>query len=78
MVECLTQYQGAVDSNLTQALHYVLKQGTVALLSTGTTQEGPSRHNCKSVDWDVKNQIKPNTVDCYTICIFTILIAGCI
>ena len=28
------------------------------LLSTGSTQEDPSRHNCKIVDLDVKNQIK--------------------
>ena len=29
-----------------------------SLLSTGSTQEDPSRHNWKIVDWDVKNQIK--------------------
>ena len=52
--------------NLTQALHYVLKQDTLSLLSTGLTQEGPSRHNCKSVDWEVKKQIKQKTMDCYT------------
>ena len=23
------------------------------LLSTGSTQEGPSQHNCKNVDWNV-------------------------
>ena len=28
------------------------------LLRTGSTQENPSRHNWKIVDWDVKNQIK--------------------
>ena len=28
------------------------------LLSTGSTQEDPSRHIWKIVDWDVKNQIK--------------------
>ena len=31
-----------------------------SLLSTGSTQEYPSRHNWKSVDWDIKNQIKQN------------------
>ena len=29
----------------------------LSLLRTGSTQEDPSRHNCKIVDWDVKNQI---------------------
>ena len=29
-----------------------------SLLSTGSTQEDPSRHSWKIVDWDVKNQIK--------------------
>ena len=28
------------------------------LLSTGSTQEDLSRHNWKTVDWDVKNQHK--------------------
>ena len=70
VVECLTQDRGAVDSNLTQALHYVLKQDTLALLSTGIMQEDPSRHNWKNVDWDLQNQIKQKTMDCYTICIF--------
>ena len=32
------------------------------LLSTGSTQEDPSQHNWKIVDWDVKNQNK-QTVD---------------
>ena len=26
--------------------------------------EGQSRHNCKSVDWDVKNLIRQKTLDC--------------
>ena len=30
----------------------------VSLFSTGSTQEDPSRHNWKIVDWDVKDQIK--------------------
>ena len=78
MVMCLTQDRGAVDSNHTYALHYVPKQYTLALLSTGITQEGPSRHNCKNVDWGVKNQIKQKTMDCCTICILTLFTAGCI
>ena len=78
VVECLTRDRGVLDSNLTQALHYVLKQDTISLLSTGITQEGPSRHSYKSVDWGVKNQIKQKTMDCYNICISTILTAGCI
>ena len=58
LVQCLTRDRGVADSNLTQALYYVLKQGNLSLLSTGITQGGPSRQNCKSDDWDVKNQIK--------------------
>ena len=30
------------------------------MLSTGSTQEDPSRHNWKIVDRDAKNQIKQN------------------
>ena len=30
----------------------------LSVLSTGSFQEDPSRHNWKFVDWDVKNQIK--------------------
>ena len=67
VVECLTRDRGVADSNPSQALHYVLKQDTLSLLSTGITQEGPSRHNCKSFYLDVKNQRKQKTVDCSTI-----------
>ena len=77
MVECLTRDRGVADAKLTQVLHYVLKQDTLSLLRTGITQEGPSRHNCNSVDWELKNQTKQKTMDCYTICILTILTAGC-
>ena len=36
-----------------------LSKTHLSLLSTGSTQEDPSRHNWKKiVDWDVKNQIK--------------------
>ena len=35
-----------------------LSKAHLSLLSTGSTQEDPSRHNWKIVDWDVKNQIK--------------------
>ena len=28
------------------------------MLSTGSTQEDPSRHDWKNVEWDVENQIK--------------------
>ena len=34
-----------------------LSKTHLSLLSTGSTQEDPSRHNWKIVDWDVKNQI---------------------
>ena len=37
-----------------------LSKTHLSLLSTGSTQEDPSRHNWKIVDWDVKNQIKQN------------------
>ena len=30
----------------------------LSLLSTGSTQEDQSQYNWKTVDWDVKNQIK--------------------
>ena len=33
-----------------------LSKAHLSLLRTGSTQEGPSRHNWKIVDWDVKNQ----------------------
>ena len=35
-----------------------LSKTHLSLLSTGSTQEVPFGHNWKSVDWDVKNQIK--------------------
>ena len=40
--------------------HCVLSLSTthISLLSTGSAQEDPSKHNWKIVDWDVKNQIK--------------------
>ena len=40
--------------------HYIvsLSKTHLSLLSSGSTQEDPSRHNLKIVDWDVKNQIK--------------------
>ena len=40
--------------------HFVvsLSKTHLSLLNTGSTQKGPSWHNWKIVDWDVKNQIK--------------------
>ena len=35
-----------------------LSKTHLSLLSTGSTQEDPSQHNRKIVDWDVNNQIK--------------------
>ena len=35
-----------------------LSMAHLSLLSTGSTQEDPSGHNCKIDDWDVKNRIK--------------------
>ena len=42
--------------------HYVVSlcKTHLSLLSTGSTQEDPSQHNLKIVDWDIKNQIKKN------------------
>ena len=37
-----------------------LSRTHLSLLSTGSTQEDPSRHNWKIVDWDVKNQTNKN------------------
>ena len=34
----------------------------LSLLSTGSTDEDPSQHNGKIVDWVVKNQIKQTNV----------------
>ena len=33
-----------------------------SLLSSGSTQVDPSRHNWKIVDWDVMNQIKQTNI----------------
>ena len=35
-----------------------LSKTLLSLLSTGSSQEDPSSHNGKNVDWGVKNQIK--------------------
>ena len=35
-----------------------LSKTHLSMLNTGSTQEDPSRHNWKTVDWSVKNQIK--------------------
>ena len=35
-----------------------LSKTHLSLVRTGSTQEGPSRHNGKIVDWDVKNKKK--------------------
>ena len=39
-----------------------LSKTHLSLLSTGSTQEDPSQHNQKIVDWDVKNQIKQTNI----------------
>ena len=39
------------------------------LLSTGSTQEDPSRHNCKIVERDIKNKIKQTkSEEKWTLC----------
>ena len=42
---------------------YVFEQDTLLPEITGNTQEevGPSRHDRKIVDWDVKPKLKPET-----------------
>ena len=39
-----------------------LSKTQLYLLSTGSTQEDPSRRNWKIVDWDIKNQIKHESI----------------
>ena len=40
-----------------------------SLLSTGSTQEDLSRHNCNIVDWDIKNQIKQTNSPFIKLCL---------
>ena len=47
-----------MGSSLTGITVVPLSKAHLSLLSTGSTQEDPSRYNLKNVDWDVKNQIK--------------------
>ena len=54
--ECLTRDRGAVGLPSPASL----SKTHLSLLSTGSTQEDPSRHNWKIVDRDVKNQINQN------------------
>ena len=49
---------GIMRLNDSMRLHLIL----LWLLSTGSIQEDPSRHNWKIVDCDEKNQIKQKTV----------------
>ena len=35
------------------------------LLIAGSNQEDPARHDCKIVDWDVKNQTKQNQINIF-------------
>ena len=43
-----------------------LSKTHLSLLSTGSTQDDPFRHNRKIVDWDVKNPIKQ--INCNGVC----------
>ena len=58
VLECLAWDLGATGRASPAWLCYVLTKTHLFLLSTGLTQEGPSRHKWKSVDWHVKKQIK--------------------
>ena len=60
VVECLTKDQGVVGSSLNMgtALCLWARHYPLLIVSTGSTQEDPSQHDWKNVDWDVKNQIK--------------------
>ena len=40
-----------------------LSKAHYSLLSTGSTQEDPSQHTWKIVDWDVKNKIKQTFIN---------------
>ena len=55
VVEGLTRNEGLQVRACLEALHFVLEQ---ELLSTGSTQEDPSRHDRKKVEWNIKNQIR--------------------
>ena len=57
VVVCLTLDQGIAGSNLAwgTALCPGARQVLYPMLSTGSTQEDPSWHDWKIVDWDVKN-----------------------
>ena len=51
--------RGAAGSSLHQRHCVVsLSKTHLSLLGTGSTQEDLSHHNCKIVDWGVKNQVK--------------------
>ena len=43
------------------------------LISTGTTQEDPSRHDWKNVDWDIKNSNQTNITSLDVINVIFIL-----
>ena len=60
VVDYLTRDRGVVRSNLT-GVTPLCHWARQSLLSTGSTQEDPSRHNWKIIDWDVKNQTKQTT-----------------
>ena len=56
---CLTQDRGVAGSNLAGKHCVVTFRKTLyPLLSTGSTQEDPSQHDWKNVDWDVKDENK--------------------
>ena len=59
VVECLTWDRGFAGSSLTGGTAlFPLGKTFYPLLSTGWTQEDPSWHDCKIVDWDGKDQKK--------------------
>ena len=61
MIESLTQNQGVAGFKPLWSHCVVFLSKTLNLLiSTGYTKEDPSQDNRKTVDWDVKNQIKQN------------------
>ena len=50
-----------------------LSKTHLSLLSTGSTQEDPSQHNCKCVDWDI---IKSNKMVYRFVFLFDSMMVG--
>ena len=67
MVECFTRDQGVVGSSLTGVTALSLCTDTFSLLSTGSTQEDPSRHNWKIVDLTFRIKSNKTCLCCHLL-----------